>query len=85
MTPVHQVNLFGPETPQLYGPLGTRTRVLYTPLACSPCLTALNHRLSACQNNVCIQKITVDDVLEEAIAALREREQRGILGGGVSR
>lgn len=77
MTPIHQVVLFGPETPRLYGPLGARTRVLYKGTACSPCLTAFNHRVSACQDNVCIQMITVDEVLEEVGACLRERQQTG--------
>lgn len=82
MTPIHQVILFGPETPQLYGPLGSRTRVLYNALACSPCLTALNHRVSPCMDNVCIKMITVEQVAEEVIACLREREQSGRLGAG---
>ena len=81
MTPIHQVVLFGPETPRLYGPLGSRTRVLYKPTACSPCLTAFNHRVSACQDNVCIQMISVDEVLAEILACLRERGQSGALGG----
>ncbi len=79
MTPIHQVVLFGPETPRLYGPLGARTHVLYKPTACSPCLTAFNHRVSACQDNVCIQMISVDEVLSEVIACLRERQQSGAI------
>lgn len=81
MTPIHQVVLFGPETPRLYGPLGARTRVLYKPTACSPCLTASNHRVSACQDNVCIQMISVDEVLDEVGACLRERQQSGAIAG----
>lgn len=77
MTPIHQVILFGPETPRLYGPLGPRTRVLYNPLACSPCLTAYNHRTSPCQDNTCIQSIAVDQVLHEVASCLRERQQAG--------
>ncbi len=58
------VSLFGPETPQLYAPLSPRNRSLWAALACSPCLSALNHRASACQDNVCLRAITVDQVLE---------------------
>jgi ADP-heptose:LPS heptosyltransferase len=46
LTDIHTVVLFGPETPALYGPLGRNAHVLYASLACSPCVNALNHRLS---------------------------------------
>jgi ADP-heptose:LPS heptosyltransferase len=53
--------LFGPETPKLYQPLGN-SRAIYAGLACSPCVTAHNHRKTACTDNVCMQAISVDDV-----------------------
>jgi ADP-heptose:LPS heptosyltransferase len=53
--------LFGPETPKLYRPLGT-SRAIYAGLACSPCVTAHNHRKTACTDNVCMRAIAVDDV-----------------------
>jgi ADP-heptose:LPS heptosyltransferase len=53
--------LFGPETPKLYQPLGT-SRAIYAGLACSPCVTAHNHRKTACTDNVCMQAIAVDEV-----------------------
>jgi ADP-heptose:LPS heptosyltransferase len=53
--------LFGPETPNLYRPLGN-SRTIYAGLACSPCVSAHNHRKTACTNNVCMQAITVDEV-----------------------
>jgi ADP-heptose:LPS heptosyltransferase len=73
LTPVGVVTLFGPETPVLYGPRGPRAINLHEPLACSPCLTAFNHRNSGCTDNVCLQSITVDRVLEaiEALAPQR--------------
>ena len=64
LTPVGVVTLFGPETPVLYGPRGPRAVNLHEPLACSPCLTAFNHRNSGCTDNVCLQAITVEQVLE---------------------
>ena len=48
--------LFGPETPALYGSLG-KTTPIYAGLACSPCVSAANHRKTACQDNVCLQVI----------------------------
>jgi ADP-heptose:LPS heptosyltransferase len=53
--------LFGPETPKLYQPLGA-SRAIYAGLACSPCVTAHNHRKTACTDNVCMQAIAVDEV-----------------------
>jgi ADP-heptose:LPS heptosyltransferase len=55
--------LFGPETPAIYGPLGRMTPI-YAGLACSPCVSATNHRQSACNDNVCLQVITVEQVYE---------------------
>jgi ADP-heptose:LPS heptosyltransferase len=52
---------FGPETPKLYGTLGTTTPI-YAGLACSPCVSASNHRKTACTDNVCLQVITPEQV-----------------------
>jgi len=64
--------LFGPETPNLYRPLGTATAI-YAGLACSPCVSASNHRKSACTDNVCMQAIAVDQVFKAVDAALAAR------------
>jgi lipopolysaccharide heptosyltransferase II len=66
LTPVPVVALFGPETPLLYGPLSRRARVLQSGLACSPCVSILNHRMSPCTDNQCMQRITVEEVLAAA-------------------
>lgn len=55
--------LFGPETPGLYGSLGNSTPI-YAGLACSPCVSAANHRKTACTDNKCLQAITVDRVMD---------------------
>jgi len=55
--------LFGPETPSLYGSLGNATPI-YAGLACSPCVSASNHRKTPCVDNVCLQVITVDQVFD---------------------
>jgi hypothetical protein len=56
--------MFGPETPLLFGPLGGDTRVIWKRLACSPCVSAFNHRNTPCKDNVCMQAITVDEALK---------------------
>ena len=70
LTPVHAIVLFGPETPRLFGPLSSSSTVLWKELACSPCVSVFNHRLSPCRNNVCMQSITVDDVFDAVTAAV---------------
>src|SRR5208283_69702 len=61
--------LFGPETPKLYRPLGNSTAI-YAGLACSPCVSASNHRKSACHDNVCMRAIGVDEVFAAVDGAL---------------
>ena len=63
--------LYGPETPLLYGSLGNSTPI-YAGLACSPCVSAANHRKTPCRDNVCLQVITPETVLEQLRAALAE-------------
>ena len=70
LTPVHAIVLFGPETPRLFGPLAPSTTVIWKELACSPCVSVFNHRLSPCRNNVCMQSITVDEVFEAVTSAM---------------
>ena len=64
--------LFGPETPQLFGPLGDRSVVIWKGLACSPCVNAFNHRFSPCKDNVCMQEIQVDEVSEKVLGLLEK-------------
>ncbi len=63
LTQMPVVTLFGPETPRLYAPLGRGT-VVYAGLACSPCVSAANHRKTACTDNQCMKAITIDQVFE---------------------
>jgi len=55
--------IFGPETPALYGSLG-KTTPIFAGLACSPCVSAANHRKTACTDNVCLKVIKPAHVLE---------------------
>ena len=64
LTPIHTVTLFGPETPQLFAALTPRNTALWAGIACSPCVSALNNRQSACRNNVCMSRITPDQVFD---------------------
>jgi len=62
LTEIHNIALFGPETPAFFGPVGDNAHVIWAGLACSPCVSVLNHRKSPCRNNVCMQAISVDQV-----------------------
>jgi ADP-heptose:LPS heptosyltransferase len=64
MTPIHVVTLFGPETPALFAARSSNASALWAGIACSPCVNAYNNRQSVCRNNLCMQAITVDQVLE---------------------
>jgi ADP-heptose:LPS heptosyltransferase len=71
VTPIQTMVFFGPETGKLYGPLGKRTIMLESGIACSPCLTAYNHRLTFCDgDNQCLKRIAPDPVLEQALQFL---------------
>jgi ADP-heptose:LPS heptosyltransferase len=75
MTQINTVTLFGPETPALFGARTPRAITIWEGLACSPCVNAYNNRQSSCTNNVCMQKITVDRVFEEASKVYLSRHQ----------
>ncbi len=62
VTPLATIVLFGPETPALYGSLG-KSIPIFAGLACSPCVSAANHRKTPCLDNVCMQAIQVPQVL----------------------
>jgi len=81
------IALFGPETPNLFGPRSSRAKVFWSELPCSPCLTNLNAKTSDCRLPVCIRSIEVEEVAREALPsgysyqwtglALEEKESGG--------
>ena len=74
LTPVPSIIFFGPETPLLYGPLTARAHCFHLQLSCSPCLTAYNHRNSACDgDNQCLKQIAPEQVLSKAREILASR------------
>ncbi len=62
LTQVKMIVLFGPETPVLYAPLTDGKEIIYKNFACSPCVSAYNHRRSVCRDNRCMQAITVEEI-----------------------
>jgi ADP-heptose:LPS heptosyltransferase len=68
--------LFGPETPTLYGALNPNAEFFFKGLACSPCVSASNHRKSPCTDNQCMKQITVDEVFAGMRAYLDALDSR---------
>lgn len=67
LTPIPTIIFFGPETPTLYKPLGDNAYCFYSKLPCAPCLTAYNHRTSACDgDNQCLKQILPSQVIAKA-------------------
>jgi ADP-heptose:LPS heptosyltransferase len=77
VTPLRTVVLFGPETPALYGSVG-KSIAITANLACSPCVSAANHRKTPCHDNICMQAITVTQVLEKMVHQLNEADQERV-------
>lgn len=69
ITPLKTFVIFGPETPKLYGSLGNSIPI-YAGLACSPCVSASNHRKTPCSDNVCLKVITPEAVTQQLHAFL---------------
>lgn len=64
LTDIEVITLFGPETPKLFGAQTPRSHILHKDIPCSPCVSAYNNRYSSCKDNICIQRITVDEVYQ---------------------
>lgn len=63
LTELPVIVLFGPETPAIYGPLGTNVTPVYLRLACSPCVSAYNQKRSPCTDNQCMKRIAPERIL----------------------
>jgi ADP-heptose:LPS heptosyltransferase len=84
LTEIDVVTLFGPETPALFGSLSARSHVLWAGIVCSPCVSALNNRVSLCQNNLCMQLLSVEQVFSEVCRVYESRcAERRIVSTGV--
>jgi ADP-heptose:LPS heptosyltransferase len=64
VTPIDVIALFGPETPEVFGAISQRSHPIWKDIVCSPCVNAFNDRQSACESNVCMQRISVSEVFE---------------------
>lgn len=65
------VAIFGPTNPYRYGPVGTKNIVVHSKLDCFPC----KNRRKCRKNFLCLEKISVDQVMKAAMLILDEKEQ----------
>jgi len=63
--------IFGPETPDLYLPLGN-AEPFYLGLPCSPCVSAFNHRKTSCTTRPCITGISTEWIKGSLAEYLKE-------------
>jgi ADP-heptose:LPS heptosyltransferase len=77
LTPIDVVTLFGPETPAAFGARTPHSHILFAGIVCSPCVNANNDRQSACADNACMQRISVDEVFDTVCAAYDRRRAAG--------
>lgn len=73
LTPMDVITLFGPETPRLFAAPSKRSHVIWAGTVCSPCVNAYNNRLLTCENNLCMQRISVDEVFEKTCEVYEHR------------
>jgi ADP-heptose:LPS heptosyltransferase len=69
VTGIRSFVFFGPETPSLYGSLGNSS-AFYSHAACSPCVSATNHRKTKCTDNQCLKVIKPEMVIKEILAVI---------------
>ncbi len=70
LTSIKKFIIFGPESPEVFGPLGKNNYTIYSSLPCSPCLSVFNHRKSTCKDNKCLKRIKPEDVYDLIMKSL---------------
>jgi heptosyltransferase-2 len=69
------IGLFGPETPQVYAPFGSRNISIYKKIKCSPCIIIHKGQNQSCKNPDCIELISVADVWQAAESLLKKNKK----------
>ncbi len=71
MLNVHNIVLFGAETPDLFGPVGDRSVALYHPMVGSPAVSVFNYRLTPQTSRVGVEAISLEEVWQATQNALQ--------------
>ena len=65
------IALYGPESPQFYGPVGNQSTVIYKAISCSPCMNIYDAKTFRCPYNArCMSEIQVNEV-QQAVESVR--------------
>ncbi len=61
------ISFFGPESPQRYGPLSSKSLIFYKNLKCSPCMSINNSKTVNCiyDSPKCMEQFDAEDVLRK--------------------
>ena len=63
------IGLYGPESPDFYGPVSDRSSVIYKGIKCSPCMNVYTAKQFRCPFNAeCMREISVEEVLQQVRA-----------------
>lgn len=68
------IAFFGPESPQRYGPLSSKSLVFYKHLKCSPCMSVSNSKTVNCiyDSPECMEQFDITDVIRKVNKFIRE-------------
>lgn len=59
------LGLYGPESPEFYGPTHAESQIIYQSLSCSPCMNIYAAKQFRCPHNAqCMREITVEEVFQ---------------------
>jgi len=61
---VPSISFFGPESPDVYGHSSDKNTIFYSNLPCSPCLNVYTNKDTRCKRNLCLEKITPEQVIK---------------------
>ncbi len=67
LTNIKILDIFGPETPNAFSPISQNLTNFYSNYFCSPCISIYNQKRTNCKRALCLDKINVDLIYEEAI------------------
>ncbi len=69
---IRTVGLFGPETPVIFGPYGSKAVSIFKNLECSPCIRIYTGSYRKCDDNKCMKAIKIDEVMKKIEEVLRK-------------
>ncbi|MFH1961903.1 MAG: glycosyltransferase family 9 protein [bacterium] len=72
------IGLYGPNIPSKWGPYGKGHLTIYKQPPCSPCTKQYLGQVSRCQNPICMEQITVEDVKNAVVIQVDRLKAEGL-------